>query len=296
LTIPVHLKKYPAKVLLFGEYTVLFGGQALAIPYPRYSGIWKKVGYPTFRQFADLVTHLERVNEQLVSPLDLKAFRTLLDQQYLFVSDIPIGVGLGSSAALTASLYDMFANPAGLTLEARKNDLALIESFYHGKSSGFDALVSLQQKSLIQTATGIIQMENPPTAAGYSYLLYTGSPRNTQPLVQWFQKACEDKRFRGSMEWLAEVSKKAIMQYIRGKDTFDTVQQISRLQLKLLDHLIIPELRDLWEKALSEDHYSLKICGAGGGGCYLVFSRRQISGDRLDHYLIEEITWQPAHQ
>lgn len=291
MTIPVHLKKYPAKILLFGEYTVLFGGQALAIPYPRYSGIWKKVGYPTFPQFADLVTHLESVNDQLASPLDLKAFRILLDQQHLFASDIPIGVGLGSSAALTASLYDMFANPTSLALEARKNDLALIESFYHGKSSGFDALVSLQQKSLIQTPTGIIQMENLPKAAGYSYLLYTGSPRNTQPLVQWFQKACENKRFRGRMEWLADVSKEAIRQYMQGKDTFHTIQDISRLQLELLDHLIIPELKDLWEKALSEDNYSLKICGAGGGGCYLVFSRKQIAEDRLGRYRIEEITW-----
>ena len=287
----MKLKRYPSKILLFGEYTVLFGGQALAIPYPRYSGIWKKVNYRTLNQFADLVDFLKEVNKQLICPLDLVKFESFLKNQYLFDTSIPLGVGLGSSAALTASIYDMFAIPDQLDLFERKNDLALIESFYHGKSSGFDALVSLQQKTIIQTGSALIEVEKLKPVI-YTYLLHTESPRNTHTLIKWFQQASGEARFHFNIERLAQESRVAIHQYLHGEDASKSIQTISRMQLEFLDFLIHPELKHPWKKSLAEGSQFLKICGAGGGGCYLLFSFDRIHDHYWNNFRIEEINFE----
>ncbi len=287
----MKLKRYPSKILLFGEYTVLFGGQALAIPYPRYSGIWKKVNFRTHDQFAALVEFLNKVNNQLKCPLDLVKFESFLENQYLFDTSIPLGVGLGSSAALTASIYDMFADPHQLGLYERKDDLALIESFYHGKSSGFDALVSLQQKTIIQTGSDITEIEKLAPVL-YTYLLHTESPRNTHTLIQWFQQASGETRFLFNLERLAQESRVAINQYVHGEDASKSIHTISQLQLEFLDFLIHPGLKHLWKKSLAEGAQLLKICGAGGGGCYLLFSLDRIHDRYWNNFRIEEINFE----
>ena len=71
---------------------------------------------------------------------DLDFFSANL-KKYWLEMNIPTGYGLGSSGAVSAAVYDLFfPGVAKLTLEQQKEDLAAIESFFHGKSSGVDAL------------------------------------------------------------------------------------------------------------------------------------------------------------
>ncbi|MEL7162952.1 MAG: hypothetical protein AAFN92_19490, partial [Bacteroidota bacterium] len=53
-------RSYPAKVLLFGEHTVLRGGRGLAVPYPRFSLRWT-AGTPDER----LLDFAEYLQQQL---------------------------------------------------------------------------------------------------------------------------------------------------------------------------------------------------------------------------------------
>ncbi|MCB0687361.1 MAG: hypothetical protein KDC53_12585, partial [Saprospiraceae bacterium] len=105
---------YPSKVLLFGEYTVLYGGQALAIPYQKYSGLWHKDKPETFIDLSLFFSHLRKINQLLHSPLDLNILE-ILENEYHYFSNIPQGVGLGSSAALSASIYDLSTNSSHLS-------------------------------------------------------------------------------------------------------------------------------------------------------------------------------------
>ena len=67
-----------------------------------------------------------------------------------FDSSIPQGYGVGSSGALVASIYDQYAADKITVLENLTRDkllklkqiFALMESFFHGKSSGLDPLNS----------------------------------------------------------------------------------------------------------------------------------------------------------
>lgn len=282
------IEKYPAKILLFGEYTVLSGGEALAIPYPRYQGYWARdIGLAN--DFSTLTTYLEHNNHRLVAKLNLPALRQMLESDYIFKSDIPQGIGLGSSGALSASLYDKFGEHKFLSLEEKKHDLAIIESFYHGKSSGFDALISLQKKAISLSPTGLKEYDKLSAPSGHVYLIFTDIRRHTQGLISAFNAASQLPSFDIGIALLASKSQACIQNFLDASDIFEILSEISTLQYKLLDFLIIPELKDLWQRGITEKSYFLKICGAGGGGAYLLFSREKMARGDLGKFMLEEI-------
>ena len=85
-------------------------------------------------------------------------------QEWYFDSSIPQGYGVGSSGALVASIYDQYAADKITILENLTRDkllnlkaiFSLMESFFHGKSSGLDPLNSyLSLPILINSKTNI---------------------------------------------------------------------------------------------------------------------------------------------
>ena len=46
---------------------------------------------------------------------------------------------------------------------------------------------------------------------------------------------------------------------------------ISEFQLKHLSKMIPSSMMDNWREGLRKDHYFFKLCGAGGGGLFLVY-------------------------
>lgn len=281
-------KSYPSKVLLFGEYTVLFGGQALAIPYPKYFGQWIAKQEQTTYDISPFFDYLRQINVELHAPLD---FGTLvqLEKRYSYVSNIPPGIGLGSSAALSASVYDLCSTPAEYSLREKKQDLALIESYFHGKSSGFDALVSFEKKSLIQDKQGLTRLDNLPPSPLDIYLVFTNSTRDSHRLIEQFQNKCTNLLFKKRMELLADLSSKMIDKFITGNPSLNILEKISELQFDALEFLISPEIRESWKNSLDDPNVYMKICGAGGGGCYLLFTRHDQTLEILPGFSVEKI-------
>lgn len=153
--------KFSAKILLFGEYALLAGGEGLAIPYAQYGTTWQQ-SQVTVR----MATHIERSQTVLLDlcgylaaqqangnapfEFDTDALEFDIQRGGYCDSDIPQGYGLGSSGAVTALLYDRYmrnkvprslANTALVLPELRRH-LAFIEAYFHGNSSGIDPLVS----------------------------------------------------------------------------------------------------------------------------------------------------------
>ena len=137
--------------MLAGEYGVVVGGSALTIPYPRFNARVrektdtteerKETAEKSQKYLGILFRYISGLPpETFQAAPDLELFSASLDKIWLEMN-IPTGYGLGSSGAVSAAVYDLFFPGAdALSLEQQKEDLAAIESFFHGKSSGVDAL------------------------------------------------------------------------------------------------------------------------------------------------------------
>ncbi|MBK9733664.1 MAG: hypothetical protein IPO92_01335 [Saprospiraceae bacterium] len=97
-------KRYYAKLLLFGEYTVTLGSGALSIPYTKYSGSWSysKKTIPSRDGLLKLYNYLAS-QHHLSNEIQLEEFKNNIQKGLYFDSDIPLGYGLGSSGALVAA-------------------------------------------------------------------------------------------------------------------------------------------------------------------------------------------------
>ncbi len=281
---------YPAKILLFGEYTIINGAHALAIPISQYSGKWDFVRNNQANIFrADLnkfVDYLYQLNEKGdgLHELAINKFKEQIVEGLYFKSTIPQGYGAGSSGAFCAGVYERFsskktAKPEKVDLSELRNNLALLESFFHGSSSGIDPLVSyLNQPVLIKPGQNtIVQLPNSNDSKGAIFLIDTGIERKTEPFVKVFLEKYKEALFVKICEkQLAGYNQKAIQFFLNAQweDLFKMVHQISLLQLEYFSEMVPKDFIPVWKKGLNDDLYKLKLCGAGGGGFILGFTAK----------------------
>lgn len=269
-----QLRTYNGKILLFGEYTTLFGSAALAIPYPKLSGQWSK---QTKR--SDRLLELHKRLEKLDGiHLDLARFKDDLDQYLHFESNIPEGYGIGSSGSLTAALFDRYGNNTGLSMEELKTQLGDIEAIFHGKSSGMDPLISFMNCPIIKHKDGALEMILDELALDIFEieLIDSGKKRETEPLVKdFFVRVASDHQFKRSVEEMSTLNDQAILalQTKHFEAFFETLNEISRLQLDTLSFLIPEAVSVAWNESLLSSDTSIKLCGAGGGGYFLKIKR-----------------------
>ncbi len=266
-------KYYPAKLLLFGEYTVLHGGQALAMPFDRYVGYWRflKEGEQAQNSLQPFFQYLQTVFSK--DSLDFNAFAGDISEGLIFDSTIPWGYGAGSSGSLCAGIWDKYGREQG-DIEKLRTIFAQMESFFHGKSSGIDPLVSYLNRPVLQSGNSIEVLDAMSLPKEIS-VFDSGISRRTAPLVDWYHREyAENPGFKQQvLDKLLPQNTKAI-EAIRAKDrsTLKTAfQEISRWQKEFFAYFIPESVRGAWEQAEKEGDF-FKICGAGGGGFFLVWS------------------------
>jgi mevalonate kinase len=267
---------YPSKLLLFGEHTVLRGSQALAMPLLKYGGKWhysedktKQYDLPKFANY------LKNLVENGKIAFDTEGVLSALEGGLFFESNIPRGYGAGSSGALVAAMYDAFGLGKNLTISQLKIVLGLIESYFHGESSGLDPLVSYVKKPILirsdKTMTTLETAENDLPR----FLLDTKQPRKTEPLVKIFlEKTAHSPEFSGLVaNELVPLVNDAIAAFLSNQTAilFQTVHEISWFQHRFLPEMIPMSFKNVWLEGLASDVYKLKLCGAGGGGFILGF-------------------------
>src|SRR5947208_3527294 len=115
----------------------------LAAPVEHYNGMFK-FGSLKNRQVEESNKSLELFanyiiyHDQIASQYDTSQFLEDIENGLYFDSNIPQGYGLGSSGALVAAVYYQYNKfrKKNRPVSDLKNELALLESYYHGKSSG----------------------------------------------------------------------------------------------------------------------------------------------------------------
>ncbi len=146
-----------AKILLFGEYSIIENSMGLSIPYNFYQGSLKtgelkgETRVKSNDHLKKYFNHLLQLNESgdLICDLNFDQFGEDLEKGLYFDSNIPQGFGVGSSGAVCAAVYSNYALNGISTDDGLKKqeivELKLIfsqlESYFHGKSSGIDPLI-----------------------------------------------------------------------------------------------------------------------------------------------------------
>jgi len=270
---------YPGKVLLFGEYTILWDGMALSLPYRRFFGKWSRNAVEDNNEWSSFLDYIEGIGHDLHNQVDAKEFRRALQKGWSLQLQIPSGKGLGSSGVVSAAFLDFFLDDY-LDLSHLKRDLAMIESYFHGRSSGLDALVSLLDKPVLATSSSIEVVDLPSRFQDHIYLVDTGISRSTRDLVPVFKREVNEMDSK-LLKSLSKMNEQAIDQFRDGESTLETVRSISDFQLNHMRFLIPQRVHSFWRACLDNPAIGLKLCGAGGGGYLLLFSREKLTTHQL---------------
>jgi len=204
---------YYSKILLFGEYTLMMGSKALAIPFSRYSGRLKLFSKDipehllSNRYLRDFYFYLVNNRDKFPAgfDFDLNEFKSDINKGLFFDSDIPQGYGVGSSGALVASVFNAYSGIRYMSLQEDqlpdlKRYFSFMESCFHGKSSGLDPLISYINKPILVSSSEKIEMvcfPNNEIKSDYEiFLLDTEITSSTELLVQKFMENLNDESYK----------------------------------------------------------------------------------------------------
>lgn len=315
-------KNYPAKLLLFGEYSLLYGSDGIVFPLKQYSGHWL---YPVDHQNEQPDHHAQTSinSRKTLSPAALQVtgninlellkfaefgmrekslhkfrwndFLRDIMQGLSFSSSIPPGMGLGSSGALCAAFYDRYSNcpeqsvvldennllsqttPSLLKL---RNDLSLLESFFHHKSSGIDPLVSWSHQAFHLSGmhhVNIFQSEHEFLQHLRSlnisiYLLPCDIRRHTN---EWVEKFRDFYQQAEMTYWTHDIFVPLVNQVVQKflnieHDFWLHLKKLCSIQHDKLFNFFPKPHQELVEKFAKVERFALKLCGAGGGGFSLI--------------------------
>jgi len=296
-----------AKILLFGEYGIIKDSKGLAIPFNAYRGALKtssdlsgkpKVSNENLERFYQ---HLNLLETDLVS-FNLDELKRDIDNGMYFDSSIPQGYGVGSSGALVASIYDQYALDKITVLEnltrekllKLKEVFSLMESFFHGKSSGLDPLNSYLSLPILINSKDNVEAAGIPSqkqGKGAVFLLDSEQIGETEPMVNIFMNKMKNEGFRKMIsEEFATTTDACIEDFLHGnvKSLFGNVKSLSKIVLKNFKPMIPDAFHKVWENGIVSNDYYLKLCGSGGGGYILGFTEDYAKAQKsLKNYKLE---------
>jgi mevalonate kinase len=280
-----------SKILLFGEYAILKNSRGLSIPYRLYKGSLKfgELNKKKVKESNNILIRFCEYIEciSIKNKFDLKKMKTDIKSGLYFESSIPIGYGIGSSGALVAALYEKYYSDKVLTVNnldnekniILKNVFSIMESFFHGESSGLDPLNSyLNSPILINSKKEIeiieIPIENINGNKGF-FLIDSGLNRNTESLVNLFFELMEDKDVSNAFDKeFIYYTNKCVDNLLKSEfnELFMNTKKISKFILENFEFMIPKGFKNLWKKGISSEDFILKPCGSGGGGFILGLS------------------------
>lgn len=302
------MNKFLSKILLFGEYSIIFNSKALTVPYRVFSG---ELCFPsasfdpvkskdsnseikTFVRYLKSLCNTDSEDGKIIDEvLNIDDLAFDVNQGLFFNSTIPQGYGLGSSGALCACILGKYLNKnysQSLNIKNRlitrgnlthlKKIFQIMESHFHGSSSGVDPLISYLGVPLMINENGDIdQVDLTPyetmSGSGALFLLNTKRARRTEPLVNLFLEKCKSEEFSSKLKnELSEYNNLAISQFLNGKFTEmgESFRKISEFQYEHFEPMIPKLFRPHWKSGLDNEDFYLKLCGAGGGGFLIGFA------------------------
>ena len=289
-----------AKILLFGEYGIIEDSQGLTLPYSFYKGTLK---------FSDLSSEFERKSNLSLKKYSDYLMNIELDEKFklniadfqkdiagglFFDSNIPQGYGVGSSGALVAAIFEKYSfikyTPESISkseLKELKKVFGILESYFHGKSSGIDPLICyMNLPILIENKENVDRVSIPKSEEGKGaiFLIDSGMTGETGPMVQIFFEKMKTEGFRKTMkEEFIRYNNACIDAFLK-KEMNPFFRNLKNLSVWAYEHFkpMIPEsIYKAWKNGLDTNAYYLKLCGSGGGGYILGFTKDYAKAEKM---------------
>lgn len=306
----------PAKIILSGEHSVVFGKPALACAVNRHAGVTiegryekgivfhlqdiKKTVLSTvstlrrikgrvadnFRRFSNgelsirhvLTSPWEIFQYSLISILEACGIELEQGLHINFHSSIPIGCGMGSSAATAVSFLKGISNYLHLDrgIDWLEKCVFECERFQHGSPSGIDAFLALHGGCIsFQKGKAPQPLSLPSTPF---WLINTGTPvAKTGECVETVRKQFGQSRIWDEFEHIT-----VLMQHYVEQGTLSHPEflRLVRENQRLLEKIgVVPPELITFIRALEVEGISAKISGAGSvrgqkGGIIAAFGNK----------------------
>ncbi|WP_068449006.1 mevalonate kinase [Caviibacter abscessus] len=239
-----------AKVILFGEHSVVYGKKAIAMPLYDLS-----ISVKIVKEYIEENEHVKFIKEYIMNKYNMPEFFIRIN------STIPISKGLGSSAALALAIarevkkindnIDIY----DVVLESEKKA--------HKNPSGIDSTVVSGKNSIIfEKNKGITNIDISLNA----YLVIFDSNISGSTKV-----AVEHVKNTGRMdiiEKLGDISERAI-KYICEKNIYEIGKLFNKSQKLLKELGLSNNYIDYMIKNINYHSLGAKITGSGMGGCVI---------------------------
>ena len=267
----------PGKIIISGEHSVVYG-------------------YPALLASSNLRFDLEVFKGKKVKSSDYayyafkKAFdyfnlKNINDFSFKIDSKVPIGSGMGSSAALAVSMAAASLILSGKDLDLEKiNDLAYeIEKKQHGNPSGGDNTVVcyggfVWYRKETENLKVFSRIKPKKTFSDF-FVVNSGQPEeSTREMVYWVKEKYEKhaKKVKGIFNQMESCTKN-FLKYVLNEKT-DSLKDIISYNQRLLEELgvVSEQTKDLVSQ-LEKNGASVKVSGAGGrakgSGILLVYQK-----------------------
>ena len=255
----------PGKVILTGEHSVVYGYPAIAMPVNL--GVTINI---------NKIEGPSECPEAHLDPRLWTAMRTIVPEYGYNISiksTLPMGRGMGSSAALSVALVRAMAaiNKKKVNFKEQLKQAMDIERIFHGNPSGLDHTVSaLGQSVYFKKSDGITY--SPFKTPDFSFLVVdSGTTGSTIEMVRQVAYASMTTNTQNTLKDIGEVTEQIYraLQNERLEDMGQLCLQNHRLLQELgvstatLDHIV--------SESMSMGAWGAKLSGSGGGGIVLIF-------------------------
>lgn len=271
---------FNSKILLFGEYGIMHDSNALSIPYKKFNGSLSKSNHLSEDQKISN-RNIESLYEYIIQEdylndiINSDNLKEEIDSGLYFDSNIPIGSGLGSSGALVSSIISRYSKVdlKSFSNSEIKKIMSLVESKFHGNSSGFDPAVSYFNKPMLYSNQKIKLIERIAFKDFKVYIIDSQIDSSTKKMIKVFEDKISKSEFRlfFNSKFINNTNQ-CIDHLINTSKLFrDSVKELSNDTLHNFQEMIPEKLKNKWKEGIKNDSYYMKLCGSGGGGFFLAY-------------------------